>query len=86
LAIIAVIFSTVSCFYYLRLIHFIYFQDKTPFLLRALNDNVTKSSTIHVSLERSLILGISLYFILTLLIYPNPLLMLTFDSLLNSLY
>ena len=85
LALIAVLFSAVSCFYYLRLIHFLYFQDTPPYLLHALNSNLLQSSHISVSFERSLILGVSLYLILTLLFYPNPLLMISFDCLINSL-
>jgi hypothetical protein len=39
-----------------------------------------------ISIERALILGATLYLILTLLIYPQPILMLSFDCLINSLY
>jgi NADH-quinone oxidoreductase subunit N len=88
LAIIAVLFTCISCFYYLRLIHYIYFQDKSLYLVRALNENVEKKnrSVREISIERSLLLGSTLYVILTLLIYPQPLLMLSFDCLINSLY
>lgn len=87
LAIIAVLFTCISCFYYLRLINYIYFQDKTQFLVRALNENVQTAGPLKtISIERSIILGSSLYLILTLLIYPQPILMLSFDSLINSLY
>ena len=88
LAIVAVLFTCVSCFYYLRLIHYIYFQDKSQFLVRALNENVQKMtrSVKEISIERALILGATLYLILTLLIYPQPILMLSFDCLINSLY
>jgi NADH:ubiquinone oxidoreductase subunit 2 (subunit N) len=88
LAVIAVLFTCISCFYYLRLIHYIYFQDKSQFLVRALNENVQKMtrSVKEISIERALILGATLYLILTLLIYPQPILMLSFDCLINSLY
>jgi len=88
LAVVAVLFTCISCFYYLRLIHYIYFQDKTQYLVRALNENVEKTnrSVREISIERSIVLGSTLYIILTLLIYPQPILMLSFDCLINSLY
>lgn len=88
LAIIAVLFTSISCFYYLRLIHYIYFQDKTQYLVKILNTNIEKKSpTIsEMPVERSLILGFTLFIILTTLIYPQPILILSFDALINSLY
>ena len=46
---------------------------------------VSTISTIKVDTQKSIILGITTYIILTFLIYPNPLLMLTFDSISYSL-
>lgn len=76
-SIIAVLASVVSAFYYLRIIKWMYFKDTTDYHYKDLVDvSITK---IEVDLPRSLILGVSMWFILTLLIYPNPLLNFIFD-------
>lgn len=80
-SIIAVLTSVISAFYYLRIIKWMYFKDTTDFHYKDLVDvSITK---INVDLPRSIVLGICMWFILTLLIYPNPILNFIFDILSN---
>ena len=57
-----------------------YFKNSSPFNLL---NTITSSSTI--SLSQALILGSTLYFILTFLIYPKPILLFTFDFFIDSI-
>ena len=84
LALFAIGTSIVSCFFYLRIIKWIYFKDTEDFYMKEIAE-VSSISTIKVDTQKSIILGITTYIILTFLIYPNPLLMLTFDSISYSL-
>ena len=60
---IAMIFSVVSTFYYLRVIRWIYFQDATY---------TTAGNTISLNIGHLWILAISTYLTLTLCIFPVP--------------
>ncbi len=71
LALIAVILSVISGFYYVRIIRFMYFKDK---------GEITVEST-GVSFREGIVLGITTYFILTLMLYPSLLLDITIPSL-----
>lgn len=62
LALVGVITSVISCFYYIRLIKIMYFE--TP---------ANWCSFSRVSKENSLVLGITLFFILFFMLYPTPL-------------
>jgi proton-translocating NADH-quinone oxidoreductase chain N len=64
LAIVGVLTSVVSCFYYIRIVKTMYFQ-------------VPKSwcSFSRVSRETSLVLGFTLFFLLFFIVYPSPLLL-----------
>lgn len=57
-----------------------FFTQSSPFHL--LN---TISSSSSIPRPQALIMGITLYFILTFLIYPKPILLLTFDFFIQSL-
>jgi len=91
-AVIAVISSVIASFYYLRIIKIVYFKDSLDFHFKNLS-YVFKSSTEEspsfqpqgISLIRSLILGSTLFFILTFMFFPNPLISFTFDALSCSL-
>lgn len=80
LAFLVVLLSVISAYYYIRIIQWMFFKQSSPFHLL---NTITSSSTI--SLSQALVLGSSLYFILTFLIYPKPILLLTFDFFLQSL-
>lgn len=79
IAIIIVLLSVISAYYYIRIIQWMYFKNSSPFNLL---NTITSSSTI--SLSQALILGSTLYFILTFLIYPKPILLFTFDFFIHS--
>lgn len=57
-----------------------YFKESTPFNLL----NIISSSSI-IQTPQAIVLGATLYFILTFLIYPKPILLLTFDFFIQSL-
>lgn len=84
LALLAIATSIVSCFFYLRIIKWIYFKDSEDFYLKELSE-VSSISLISVDIPKSIILGLTTYILLTFVIYPNPLLILTFDSISYSL-
>lgn len=96
-AFVAILFSVVGSFYYLRLIKWMFFKDSTDFVYKTLNDITLMGSArfaplgsygapMSVSFVNSLILGFSLFVLLTFLLYPNPLLNIIFESLANSLF
>jgi hypothetical protein len=65
-----------------------FFNDGKDFHYKDLGDvsGVTiASKTSRIDLTRSLILGSTFFIILTLLIHPDPLLMLTFDAVSGAL-
>jgi hypothetical protein len=67
-----------------------YFNNSSDYIIKDLGDIVYKQTDTGVNstigLNQSLILGSSLFFILTYLIYPNPLVILTFDGISNLIY
>ena len=66
LAFIGVLTSVLSCFYYIRLVKIIYFEIPK-----------TWCSYTQVPIENALALGLSLFFIIFLMIYPSPLHLIT---------
>ena len=98
LATIAVIASVVGAFYYLRIIKIAYFKDSTDFHFKNLSDVFRSSVSTNqneayialgpnnISFISSIILGSTLFFILTFMFFPNPLISFTFDALTNSLF
>ena len=100
LASIAVIASVVGAFYYLRIIKIAYFKDTSDFHFKNLSgvfrSSVSSDSNVAynalspnsngVSFISSIILGVTLFFILTFMFFPNPLISFTFDALTNSLF
>lgn len=82
LAVLCVIFSVIGSYYYLRIIKWIYFKHSPSFTLKALHELALPSLSYHkVSFFSSILIASTLYFILTLLIYPSPILFFTFDAL-----
>ena len=98
LATIAVIASVVGAFYYLSIIKIAYFKDSTDFHFKNLSDVFRSSVSTNqneayialgpnnISFISSIILGSTLFFILTFMFFPNPLISFTFDALTNSLF
>jgi len=98
-ATISVIASVIASFYYLRIIKIAYFKDSSDFHYFNIS-NVFKSSeaptgapllaykslSSNISFISSLILGSTLFFILTFMFFPNPLISFTFDALTSSLF
>lgn len=81
-SLLAVVLSVIGSFYYIRIIQWMYFNNSKDYLLKDLGDivyNQDRVSVLCVDITKSLLLGVSLYIIATYLIYPNPLLMITFD-------
>ena len=66
LAFIGVLTSVLSCFYYIRLVKIIYFEKPR-----------TWCSYTQVPYENALTLGLSVFFILLLVVYPSPLYLIT---------
>jgi NADH:ubiquinone oxidoreductase subunit 2 (subunit N) len=103
-SIIAVIFSVIACFYYIRIIQFMYFKNNSTFSIKDLADisynnygntsyNNISSTSINkynynnnndYSLSTIIIMGITLFIILTFIFYPSPLLIIVFDSIINT--
>ena len=83
LAIIAIIASSIAIFYYIRIIKWMFFKDSTDFYLKDIAD-IAKPN-FHITLNASLIFGVSLFFIITILFYPNYLINSIFEVLINSL-
>lgn len=71
LALVAVILSVISGFYYVRVIRYMYFKDKGEITVE------TKG----VSYGEGIILGITTYLILTMMLYPSLLLDITIPSI-----
>lgn len=96
LAMVAIVASVIGGFYYVRIVKLIYFNDSSHYLYKSLLDTVALPTgqlhlpahrsgafqTLHMSLPISLILGFTLYLILTILIFPLPLLEFSFPALL----
>lgn len=90
--ILAVIGTVISSFYYVRILRIMYFRSKfsdeiykdlyfiasTP---TSQNHYSFNSNSLSLSLSRSLILGFSLFLILTLLIYPGPFMLISFEEI-----
>ena len=79
ISLIAVITSVISAFYYLRVIKWMFFKDTGDFYRKDIGDAILPS--IQIPLVYALILGSSLYLILTLLIFPKALMIITFESI-----
>ena len=81
---IAITTSVISGFYYLQLIKIMFFKDSNHYNLKWLAD-ITYSNIYNIKLHTGLILGVSLYIIITTLIYPTPLLLIINESIVSTL-
>jgi NADH-quinone oxidoreductase subunit N len=94
LATIAVLTSVVGCFYYIRLIKYLYFSSGVSQPLAG-NDGATygyTASSLHarphhvtLSLTHSLIISASVFFLVLFILYPGPLLTLSLSLALHLL-
>lgn len=105
IATLTILFSVIACFYYIRIIQYMYFKNNNTYLIKFLadvvyrkvpssyinnhnninsNNNTSSSIYYNVSLSPILILGSTLYILISFIFYPNPLLMITFDAILNT--
>jgi NADH:ubiquinone oxidoreductase subunit 2 (subunit N) len=66
LALIGIITSVISCFYYIRLVKIMYFDTPNTWILYKPMDR-----------EKSIILGITIFFITCFALYPSPLFLVT---------
>jgi len=62
LAFFGVLTSVISCFYYIRMIKIMYFEKPTQFMAYHSMDR-----------EKSLLLGLTLFFMIFFFLYPSPL-------------
>jgi len=81
LSLIAIVGSVISCFYYLRVIKWIYMKHNLTYTYKNLADITIKRN--NINLVNSLILGISLFIIISFILYPNPIFIISFDVLSN---
>lgn len=79
IAIIGVLAASVSIFYYLRIIKWIFFKDSTDFHFKNLADLST--TAVNFSLIRTITLSLTLFLILTVLIYHDPLSHIIYEAL-----
>jgi len=85
-ALIGIICSCIGGFYYLRIIRWMFFKHDLTFHLKDVGDALYPSNTnVSVSLVQSLILGSTLFIILTFLVYPCPFITFSQNMILSSL-
>lgn len=80
ISIIAVVCSVIGAFYYLRVIKTVYFKESLSFAYKTIS-----STRIKISLIPSLVIGMTLYFILTFMIYPDYITMFAYTTILSYL-
>jgi NADH:ubiquinone oxidoreductase subunit 2 (subunit N) len=75
----------VSTFYYLRIIKWMFFKDTEWFHYKDLGDVVYPTSgLIEIPFRESILLGSSLFVVLTFLLYPSPFLTLSLNVISSS--
>ena len=83
---LAVIGSGIAAFYYLRIIKWMFFKDSSYYHYKDLGDVLYPvQNNLHINFIGSIIMGGSLFIILTFLFYPTPLLNLCMTGLSSSL-
>lgn len=66
-AIIAILISVISSYYYVRIIRYMYFVDQAEIT----------ATTREISINKAIIIGITTYIIITIMMYPNVLMEIT---------
>lgn len=83
---LAIMGSAISAFYYLRIIKWMFFKDTAYFHYKDIGDVIYPTqSTFSLSLLSSLVLGSTLFVILTFLLFPSPLLDFSLTAISSSL-
>ncbi len=86
LAFVAVATSAISTFYYLRLIKWFFFNDSNFFNYKDIADlTVPNTNTVTVNFFSSLVLGATLWIIITFMLFPQVISTWTFISISTSL-
>lgn len=86
LTFIAIITSSISTFYYLRIIKYIFFKHSEYFYYKHLNDIIYPlTNNINLSFISSIVLGITTWIIITFFFFPDTILFTTFISINHSL-
>lgn len=106
ISLITILFSVIACFYYIRIIQWMYFNNSKSYAIKDLADiayskvglltntapvkNIGADNPLINSVKSIMplgtviILAVTFYVICTFLLYPNPLLIITFDSIINT--
>lgn len=79
LAIIGVAASCIAAFYYIQIIKWMFFKDSADYYFKDIADILKHQN--NISLSHSLVLGVTLFIVITLLFYPNYLMNLTLNLL-----
>jgi NADH:ubiquinone oxidoreductase subunit 2 (subunit N) len=86
LAFVAVLTSAISTFYYLRLIKWFFFNDSNWYKFKSLGDVINPThKTITINPFSSIVLGATLWIILTFMLFPSVISTYTFVSISSSL-
>jgi NADH:ubiquinone oxidoreductase subunit 2 (subunit N) len=86
LAFVAVLTSAISTFYYLRLIKWFFFNDSNWYKFKDLGDVITPThKTITINTFSSIVLGATLWIILTFMLFPKVISTWSFISISTSL-
>lgn len=86
IAFIAIMASCIAAFYYLRIIKWMFFKDTSFFHMKDIGDCIYPVNTsLTVSFVQSIVLGSTMFIILTFLFYPGPFVTFSFNILLSSL-
>lgn len=82
-SIIAVLASVIGGFYYVRVVKWIYFNDTKDFLYNNIALSLF-SQTPTINLGNSIVIGITYYLILSIWVYPTPLIEIFFSGLMSG--
>ncbi len=84
IAIIAVLASVIGGFYYIRVVKWIYFNDSKDFFFHNLGSSSILIDSNPIKVSNSIIIGITLYLVLTMWIYPTPFIEIIFTGILSG--
>lgn len=81
-SLIAVLASVIGGFYYVRIVKWIYFNDSKDYLYNNIGEVIRKEKKMNGS--NAIIIGVTYYLILSLWIYPTPLIEIFFTGLMTG--
>ena len=82
---IGIIVSVIGAYYYIRIIQIMYFNDSPAYLGKDLGDLVEPRKMKKEGVWRIGIMGGTLYIIMTYLIYPNPIITISYEGLIKNI-